>query len=181
MDVSVTTGTGMEQRRLAGVLKYVAFAIVAIGSLASTALVLSGLRPFVRSDPESFDPTLLYAALLLVVCVALVIHAAVTETYLDHAGWFVVIAVVAGIPAVVFTVLTIGLVFVIGATDLWTPLLFLLALLVTAGPSLAVGINSIYLLDGDETTPRRRVTTVAVTVTLVSALQLALLFVTRNG
>lgn len=163
-------------RRMFGVL------FVAVGCAALTATVFGGLRPFLWSGPESFDPTVLYLALSVVVGGALVVHiAAAPIDESADAGWLLAVAIVTGAPALLVTIATLGLPFLFSLERGWMALSFLPVLPVVAGPALGVGISAGYLLRADEMTRQRRVVSVSVIFTATAAVQLLLLVVTRNS
>lgn len=156
--------------------------LVAVGCGTLTASVFVGLRPFFWSAPENFDPTFLYLALLVAVGSTLVVHVAlspVDET--ADAGWLLAVAVIAGAPALVYTVVMLGLPFLFALERGWMAVSFVPILPVVAGPALGVGIAACYLMRAEETTRHRRVISVAILFTATAAIQLVLLVVTRNG
>lgn len=157
---------------------------VCCAALTVTVLVtgLAGEAAFFWSDSESFDPTLLYLILLVVVGIALVAHVAAAP--LDEsadAGWLLAVSIITGAPALLVTIATGYLSFAFALGQGWVALSYVALLLVVAGPALGVGISAVYLLRVDEATRRRRTTSVAVIVAATAIAQLLLLLVTRNS
>lgn len=146
------------------------------------ATVLAGVGSFFWSDSESFDPTVLYLTLSVVVGSAFVLHVAVAplEESAD-AGWFLAVSIITGAPALLVTIVTGFLSFAFALGQGWVVLSYVALLLVVAGPALGIGISAVYLLRADEGTRRRRVTSVTVIFASTAIAQLLLLWVTRNS
>ncbi len=156
--------------------------LVAVCCAALTVTVLAGLRPFFWSDPDSFDPTMLYLAMSVVVGSALALHVAAGP--LDEsadAGWLLAVSIITGAPALLGTIAKLWLPFLFSLGQGWMALSFVPILPVVAGPALGVGISAVYLLRAEEATRRRRTTSVAVIVAATAIAQLLLLLVTRNS
>jgi hypothetical protein len=156
--------------------------LVAGGCAVLTATVFAGLRPFFWGAPEDFDPTLLYLTMLVVVGSILVLHVAATPPDESaDAGWLLAVAIITGVPALLFTVAMLALPFLFALERGWMALSFAPLLPVVAGPALGVGISAGYLLRADATTRQRRAISVAVIFTSTAVVQLLLLVVTRNS
>lgn len=163
----------------------VAVLLVAAGCLASTATVFSGMRQFVWSEPGDGNPTVLYLTVMMAVGAVLVAQTAAAPVGEGaDAGWLLAVAIISGVPALAFSIVVLVFPFLAAFDDgwrLWVQVVFLLTLIVTAGPALGVGISASYLLRADEMTRRRRVISVSLIFFATAALQVALLIVTRYG
>lgn len=156
--------------------------VVAASCGALSATVIAGLNAFFLSEPDDFDPTVLYLILLVVVGGTLVLHVALAPVDEDaDADWLLAVAIITGAPALVFTVVMLGFPFLIALERGWIALAFAPILLVVAGPALGVGVTAGYVLRADESNRHRRVISVAVIFTATAVAQLLLLVVTRNG